>query len=221
MTETQWLACEDPGPMLEFLRGKTSDRKLRLFACACVRRLSCSNGEYRTAVSVSEHFADGKASKKELNRTRATFGPLARNSSDWVARTAIRAALDRVARRAAKLAADYAGDYFYRHAPGREIHGGPDPRLAHAAERKIQSAILKDILDCPFRSIRVNPIWLTSTVSKLAEAIYEDRFFDRLPILADALEDAGCANADILNHCRGPGPHVRGCWGIDLLLGKE
>jgi hypothetical protein len=58
-------------------------------------------------------------------------------------------------------------------------------------------------------------------VRTLAVGIYKETAFDRFPILADALEDAGCDNADILNHCRGPGPHVRGCWVIDLLLGKE
>jgi hypothetical protein len=54
----------------------------------------------------------------------------------------------------------------------------------------------------------------------MAQAIYNERGFDRLPILGDALEDAGCTDRDILDHCRGPGPHVRGCWAVDLLLGK-
>jgi hypothetical protein len=64
-------------------------------------------------------------------------------------------------------------------------------------------------------------MWNESTVTELAQAIYTDRAFDRLPILADALEEAGCTDAAILEHCRGPGPHVRGCWVVDLLLGKE
>jgi hypothetical protein len=70
----------------------------------------------------------------------------------------------------------------------------------------------------------VETIWLSwndGIVPKLAQAIYDDRVFDRLPILADALEEAGCTNADILNHCRRPGEHVRGCWVVDLLLGKS
>ena len=61
---------------------------------------------------------------------------------------------------------------------------------------------------------------MTPTVVQLAQSIYDDRAFDRLPILADALEEAGCTDAAILDHCRGPGPHVRGCWAVDLLLGK-
>jgi hypothetical protein len=63
--------------------------------------------------------------------------------------------------------------------------------------------------------------WNSSTVVSLAQSIYTDRTFDRLPILADALEDAGCTNQDILNHCRQPGEHVRGCWVVDLLTGRK
>jgi hypothetical protein len=62
---------------------------------------------------------------------------------------------------------------------------------------------------------------ITTTVQQLAESIYSDRAFDRLQVLADALEEAGCDNADILAHCRSPGPHVRGCWVVDLILGKS
>ena len=70
----------------------------------------------------------------------------------------------------------------------------------------------------------MDPAWLAwngGTVRKLAEAIYDERAFDRLPVLADALEEAGCADEGVLRHCRGGGPHVRGCWVIDLILGKE
>jgi hypothetical protein len=72
--------------------------------------------------------------------------------------------------------------------------------------------------------VALDPAWLAwnaGTVRKMAQAIYDDRAFDQLPILADALEEAGCANRDILDHCRSGGDHVRGCWVIDLLLGKE
>jgi hypothetical protein len=76
----------------------------------------------------------------------------------------------------------------------------------------------------PFRPVALDPAYLTrdgGTIPRLAQAIYDDRAFDRLPILADALEEAGCTNADILDHCRQPGPHVLGCWVVDLLLGKR
>jgi len=96
--------------------------------------------------------------------------------------------------------------------------------VAFDAECVEQAVLLRDIIGNPFRSFAVDSSWLSwrdSTIPKLAQAIYDERAFDLLPILADALEDAGCDNADILNHCRQPGEHVRGCWVVDLLLGKE
>ncbi len=79
----------------------------------------------------------------------------------------------------------------------------------------------RDVAGNPFRPIVADPEWLTPTVQAIAASIYEDRAFDRLPILADAFEEAGCTNADVLLHCRKPGEHVRGCWVVDLVLGKQ
>ncbi|WP_246173617.1 hypothetical protein [Limnoglobus roseus] len=90
-----------------------------------------------------------------------------------------------------------------------------------APEFNHQAWLLRDIFGNPFRPVACDPAWRTSTAVGLAEVIYDDRAFDRLPILADALQDAGCEDADILAHCRGDGPHVRGCWVVDLVLGKE
>jgi hypothetical protein len=81
--------------------------------------------------------------------------------------------------------------------------------------------LIRDIFGNPLRPVRVNPSWLTSDVAVLGRVVYDERAVDRLPILADALEDAGCTDGAILEHCRGPGPHVRGCWVVDLLLGKS
>jgi hypothetical protein len=89
-------------------------------------------------------------------------------------------------------------------------------------ERKDQSDLLREIFDpLPFRPVNIDLRWLTSTVVDLATAIYQERAFDKLSILADALQDSGCDNQEIIAHCRSEGPHVRGCWVIDLLLGKE
>src|SRR5262249_41943220 len=91
-------------------------------------------------------------------------------------------------------------------------------------ETKDQVALLHCIFGNPFRPVAINPSWLTwndGTVQKIAHAIYDERAFDRLPILADALEEVGCTNADILNHCHQQGEHVRGCWVVDLLLRRE
>jgi len=88
-------------------------------------------------------------------------------------------------------------------------------------ERMLQAALLRDVFGNPFRPVTFDTAWRTATVTNLAQAIYHERAFDRLPILADALEDAGCTNADVLRHCRQPGEHVRGCWVVDLVLGKS
>jgi hypothetical protein len=81
--------------------------------------------------------------------------------------------------------------------------------------------LIHDVIGNPFRPAALDPAWRTETVLALATGIYEDRAFDRMPILADALQDAGCDNEDVLGHCRGPGPHVRGCWVVDLVLRKS
>jgi hypothetical protein len=100
-----------------------------------------------------------------------------------------------------------------------DCEDGDPERIAE--EDRLQCDSLRDIFGNPFRPVTLAPAWLTSNVTALAQSIYTDRAFDRLPILADALEDAGCDNADILEHCRQPGEHVRGCWVVDLILGKS
>ena len=90
-----------------------------------------------------------------------------------------------------------------------------------ASEKKEQADLLREIAGNPFRPHSVDPRWLTSTAVALAQTIYDQRAFDRLPILADALEEAGCDGPELLAHCRGDGPHVRGCWAVDLVLGKQ
>src|SRR5262249_37478082 len=88
-------------------------------------------------------------------------------------------------------------------------------------EEREQAKLMRDIFGNPFRLIALDPTWQNSNVLALAQSVYDERAYDRMPILGDALEDAGCTNADILGHCRGPGPHVRGCWVVDLILGKK
>jgi hypothetical protein len=83
------------------------------------------------------------------------------------------------------------------------------------------STLLRDIFGNPFRPVAIDPAWLTSTVLALARQMYDSRDFSAMPILADALQDAGCDSADLLDHCRSDGPHVRGCWVVDLVLGRS
>ncbi len=91
----------------------------------------------------------------------------------------------------------------------------------NAREAVVQATLLRDIFGNPFRPVTLDPAWLTSDVLALARGIYEERAFDRMPILADALQDAGCTNEEVLKHCRNTSlTHVRGCWVVDLVLGK-
>lgn len=90
-----------------------------------------------------------------------------------------------------------------------------------AAEPVAQSQLLRCIYGNPFRPVVVEPTWLSPNVTTMARIIFERKAFDQMPDLADEVELAGCVNAEILSHCRGPGEHVRGCWVVDLLLGKE
>jgi hypothetical protein len=101
---------------------------------------------------------------------------------------------------------------------------GDDGLKVWQAEEQKQIDLLRDLFGNPFRPVTINPsllVWNDTTVVKLAEGIYKARAFDHLPVLADALDDAGCDNLDILNHCRQPAEHARGCWVVDLLLGKK
>jgi hypothetical protein len=115
----------------------------------------------------------------------------------------------------------------------KRIRAGPDagPNIAWAVghngsplcvqEMRHQADVIRCILGNPFRPVAVAPVWLTSTVAALASQMYDSRDFALMPTLADALQDAGCENEDMLDHCRGSGPHVRGCWVVDLVVGKE
>ncbi len=101
---------------------------------------------------------------------------------------------------------------------------GSPARAKHLVERAAQAALLREIFGNPFRPVLLEQSWLAwndGAIRKMAQLIYGDRAFDRLPMLADALEDAGCTDADLLAHCRSGGEHVRGCWVVDLLLGKS
>ena len=97
-------------------------------------------------------------------------------------------------------------------------HGGPE---REAEERAYQAALVREIFGDPFPPPAFDPTWRTLDVTTLAAGIGEGREFDRMPILADALEEAGCSDAALLGHCRGPGPHAPGCWVLDRVLGKE
>jgi hypothetical protein len=229
MTEAEWLACTDPQKMLVFLRGKVSDRKLRLFACACCYRLRHYEDTFSTnIVETAERHADGLVSRKELQRMSSKLATRGGYSSAWALNNALHAVLNAQAQQAAQGASAFCGNFVYFHiiecVTGTSV--GDQQRAVDAKkdEQGIQTIILRDVVANPFCLAAIIPGWRTwndGTAMKLVQGIYDERAFDRLPILADALEEAGCTNAEILAHCREPGEHVRGCWVVDRLLGKE
>jgi len=227
MTEAEWNTCTDPRPMLEFLEGKASDRKLRLFAVACCRRIwhLLSDERSRKAIEVAERYAEGVVRGTELETAyEAACGVTNGVGNTWDAAQDLGSRYFSEAFDGVAGAAAYAAIWAANSDDLLDVGfvANAVTFASQAPTRKDAAWLLQDVFGpLPFRLVTLDPIWLTNTVTSLAQAIYTDHAFDRLPILADALEDAGCTNADILNHCRQPGVHVLGCWVVDLLLGKE
>ncbi|HEY7153521.1 MAG TPA: hypothetical protein VH575_06150 [Gemmataceae bacterium] len=299
MTEQEWLSDTDPRPMLEFLRGKASGRKRRLFAVSCCRHLwpLLTDLRIRDAVETAELWADGRASPEELASHRAAARRALEQARLRALREADRAGLTwstlkfhfdhhagalEAAAEALSAQTSHArtlGGHFPERAawgamlavipaielePLHRADGFHEEYLAGA--RLVQAALLRDLFGNPFRVVSINPVWLLrgsgrsprglsapgyrvlssdgellshpphqeaqgwrspfrpwerGPVEELARTIYDKRAFERLPVLADALEEAGCSDEIILRHLRGPGPHVPGCWVIDLLLNKN
>jgi hypothetical protein len=246
MTEEEWLACTNPEPMLEFVRGKVSDRKLRLYLCCGCRHIAhlFFSPESLTAVDVAERYADGEASNEELDRAEwdaesPTFGyefdkERLPGSSPYRTKVVPRLVEIGALPESALCRDDWQVDEPIRQRllAAAELAEYCAVSSLSASDWGIQYISRVDwpgrwLFDCvfgnPFCSVSLDPAWLAwhdGCIVKLAKGIYDDRAFDRLPVLADALEDAGCTNAGILGHLRGPGPHFRGCWVADLLLGR-
>jgi hypothetical protein len=211
MTEDEWLACTNPLRLLDYVGAALESRKALLVTVACFRRhwerLPAVAQEW---VRLAEVAAEGRAARHDLDdnfealeESLNVFGP----PGEFVALL------------------DMAYGMWKSEWPYLD-EGERDP--AWLAERKAHAALVRDIFGNPFRPVTPDPIGQTGQVVALAQATYEDRTlpagtFDptRLAVLADAVEEAGCTNPDLLGHLRGPGPHVRGCWAVDLLLGKE
>jgi hypothetical protein len=212
MTEQDWLVCQDPEKMLPELIGKLSERKWRLFAVACCRRLQ---GLLRQTpgwedVLAAELLADGRLAEAERQRHYQRARKAATPFEDQPALAAAFAALHTTGALAAAWASHKA-----------VLARG---KAHQAAEKQAQADLLRDIAGNPYRPVVIDLGWAAlnaGSARRVAAAIYEEQAFDQLPVLADALEDAGCADADILDHCRRPGVHVRGCWVVDWLLEME
>jgi hypothetical protein len=238
MTEQEWLELSHPFRLLRGLGRRPSNRKRRLFACASCRHIwnLIADDDCRTAVAVAEREADGLVESVELAEFRAKAKAASEQHTDpYFVRPCAAQACYRASKKRPGDAVHAWQDaisavqrqVWSEHGLSRQGSSPAEKEIGEimkevwAVEMPRHVALLRDIFGNPFRPVTVDPAWLTVTVVSLATAIYDDRAFDRLPILADALEDAGCDQADILNHCRQPGEHVRGCFVVDLVLGKE
>jgi hypothetical protein len=237
VTEEEWVACTDVEPMLEFLQERASDRMLRLFACACCRRVwhYLSDQLDKEVVSVAERFADKLATAEE----RAVAEEAAARAYQEIAHRAgafsdvgdepppsdtkhrglfaVQAVWQAVSE--VVIARDVAFSTIHV----MDAYASRRRTDVSQKEKDFQLVMCRDIFNNPFRPVTLSAdsfTWNRGSIPGLAKAIYDDRAFDRLPSLASALEDAGCDNVEILSHCLGEGLHVRGCWVIDLLLGR-
>jgi hypothetical protein len=226
MNETAWWACADPQLMLEHLRGRASDRKLWLFACACCRsmweQLQETDERICRVVEAVERHADGldrpgafeKLGQWACELRGQVLDDPSLLASAW---SVALATTDEVAWNAACFVAPYACEvagYF----------DGYEPQTSGQAraEALAQCELLRDVFGNPFRRAPVLIAWTEGHphIGQMARSFYLERNFADLPVLGDALEEAGCTDEDVLEHCRAGGEHVRGCWLVDALLGK-
>jgi hypothetical protein len=195
-TEEEWQTCTNPTAMVAYL---TSARKQRLFACACVLHAPgvVEDRICREILAVSERYADGEAGRQELIVSQSRLTRVERKGR--VATDAVEAVLCAASTRPADV--------------NRAHLAALRAWWMRESEVMRQCALLRDVRGNPFRPVTASPSWLRwndGTVAKMANAIYEGRHFAELPILADALEDAGCTDPDVLSHCRSGTEHVRG-----------
>lgn len=222
-TEAKWLSGE-PGTMLRCFVHLATDRgtsfrlshrairrKFRLFYCACCRiRWSLLPALAQQAVETVERYADGLGNAKQLRAARRTAETVARatqpvpyadayNPAEWEVTNTVRLVIAAAAVNA-------------RLRLGSVSSAWPVSGVE-------QVTLLRELFGNPFHPISVEPSWLTPTVLTLAHIVRTERAFELMPVLGDALQDAGCDNAEVIDHCYGPGPHVTGCWLVDRLSG--
>lgn len=235
MTDDRWwLASTNPVRMLSVLQRHrlVSARRVRLFAVACCRRALpyLSDPRSRRAVEVAEEFAEGRLSEAaidqahqdaqracwDIDRGRNGAAVDAANAAFWVS-ARLGGRFDADGNPLVGESADLAS------ARNSCVHAAKAlaRTLGYEEEKRTQAILLRDVYPSLTPQPALNPRRLTTNVLELAQAIYEGRMFDRMPILADALVDAGCDDESILVHCRSDNPHARGCHVLDLILGKD
>lgn len=202
MTEDKWRVCVDPRAIHDYHRMKKDPRRLRLLTVACLRLALPPDPLVTQILGVAESYADGVASRADFLAARKQVRQAEKDKHPHT-----------------DLLGRYSGvtdDAMEGLSSAIEMG-----RRKYGKEGKAtECGLIRCVFGNPYRSTTFDPKWLTPTVVALAGGIYAERAFDRMPILADALEEAGCNEMEILRHCRGTDPHARGCWVIDALLTK-
>jgi hypothetical protein len=230
MTEAEWLACEDVATLLGWLESRThSGRKWRLFSLACIEPIQARLRDARltNALAVVALDVEGKAPPADAQRARHD----AAAALDWIWEDANEQRWFYVTEYAARSVLLCTQPDYEKAAPQvaalcAEVlrlcaDSGREESARRQAHRR-QVALVHEVFGNPFRPVALDPAWLTSDVRLLARGIYDEKAFERMPILADALQDAGCDSEEVLGHCRDAKQvHVRGCWVVDLVLGKQ
>jgi hypothetical protein len=222
MQEADWIGSHNPVSMLEYVHDRVSDRKLRLFACACCRMIwdLMTDQRCRLAVEMAEEYVDGKVSKEDLLATAkaAYLGDL--NQPSNAASTCASPRLSGstaawlVSQIAAMAAAQASASEDFSDKWTDAHNSLAAPILAAEAN------ILRDIVGNPFGRTRFDPQWITPSVLSLAKTVYDERDFSRMAELGETLQQSGCGDAEVLVHCSSNLEHARGCWVVDGLLGK-
>jgi hypothetical protein len=240
MNEAEWLAGPRLHYMVSFLISRSNDRRHLLFGCACCRQVwdSLQHEAARKLVERCEAFADGDISEADFKAGAdpALFADLEAHFRGFGGPGQLSARALHAIKGARWLAEDNfrmsTGASGVAQETGKQARVDFIPTPQHPITRKgpalppdqgheqEQVRLLRDIFGNPFRPVAFSPSWRSDTAVTLARQMYKLRDFSAMPILADALEDAGCDSAEVLGHCRGPGPHVRGCHVVDLVLGK-
>ena len=234
MTEAEWQTGTNPTAMLVHILDRANPRKLRLFVCACARQLWALFRDMRSrrGIEVSERYADGQASEAE-RQAAWTAALEAQADASWDAtREAIAAAWTvhhdvtvgavRVIEDVVRVHARRAALEVARKGLWRAVR--ETRQAAELLARARQCDLLRDLFGNPWRPVVIDPVWLVwngATLAHIARVLHDERRWEDLPVLADALEEAGCSDEAILSHCRAGGEHARGCHVLDALLGKR
>jgi hypothetical protein len=218
LDDKQWPDCSDSQRMLSWVRHnvRVTERRLRLFAAGCCGQFGLLRwaADQAAAVERFEQYAEGVLQKDILSRELGNVDLWA--SDAWEAATV-----------AARKVVETGGPPFVRCSTADRTRWSDDELwAAYFARERMLCNLLRDIFGNPFRPAKLAEgvlSWNDHCVVKLANAIYQDRAIapDRMSVLSDALEEAGVTDSDILSHCRGPGPHARGCFVVDLILEKS